>query len=49
MTTVEQMSEVVPVRGACAALSVAPASYYRWKISGVGGRDGSIGAGRRWR
>jgi putative transposase len=31
MTTVEQMSEVVPVRGACAALNVAPASYYRWK------------------
>jgi len=31
MTTVEQMSEVVPVRGACAALNVPPASYYRWK------------------
>lgn len=31
MTTVEQMSEVVTVRGACAALNVPPASYYRWK------------------
>jgi len=31
MTTVEEMSEVVAVRSACAALSVAPASYYRWK------------------
>ena len=33
MTTVEQMSEVVAVRGACAALHVAPSSYYRWKCS----------------
>jgi putative transposase len=31
MTTVEQMSEVVPVRRACAALKVPPSSYYRWK------------------
>lgn len=31
MTTAEQMSEVVSVRGACAALKVPPASYYRWK------------------
>jgi len=31
MTTVEQMAEVVAVRGACAALNVAPSSYYRWK------------------
>lgn len=31
MTTVEQMSEVVPVRGACAAVNVPPSSYYRWK------------------
>jgi putative transposase len=31
MTTVEQMSEVVTVRAACAALTVPPASYYRWK------------------
>lgn len=31
MTTVERMSEVVPVRAACSSLNVPPASYYRWK------------------
>lgn len=31
MATVEEMSGVATVRGACSALNVPPASYYRWK------------------